>query len=129
MSDESNGLTDRRNLPHYQPLALNASLRQRGRLARAPVEVLDFNRHGVAVRFGRPLVKEQIVFLSLETGDVRLASVVGVVHNCLCQDGAYRCGIRFRPRSVLQFDADQVEASLARIEALMDMRDAPEAVA
>lgn len=79
-------------------------------------EVLDFNRHGLAVELDRPLPKDQLVFLSLGHGQISLPRVIGVVHNCLAQSTGYRCGILFRTQSEHQFDRQQVEAALARME-------------
>ena len=45
-----------------------------------------------------------------------LERVIGVVHNCLVHNQGYRCGIRFRTESLLQFDRNHVEAALAELE-------------
>lgn len=81
-----------------------------------PGQVLDFNRHGVAIELDRPLPKHQLVFVSLDHGEISLPRVIGVVHNCLCRASGYRCGILFRTQSDLQFDKVQVESELARME-------------
>jgi hypothetical protein len=93
-----------------------ACVRLKGQLARVPVEVIDFNRHGLAIRCTRPLPKDSLVFLSLNAGEQVLDRVVGVVHNCLGMDEGFRCGIRFRTQSDLQFDREMVEAQLATLE-------------
>ena len=109
-------LHDRRSQPRYRGLRVCAQLRLKGQLSRMPVEVLDFNRHGLAVRSDRPLPKEQIVFLSIDDGEVFLDRVIGIVHNCLVQDDGFRCGIRFRTQSSLQFDRELVESRLRALE-------------
>ena len=107
---------DRRSQPRFAPEALSAFLRLKGELSRTTVTVLDFNRHGVAVQSDRPLPKEAHVFLCLDDGHTQLERVIGVVHNCLTLDGGYRCGIRFRTQSELQFDREAVEARLQELE-------------
>jgi hypothetical protein len=111
------GNSDRRSLPRFIGRDLAVGLRQRGRLSRTPVTVLDFNRFGIAVLMREPLAKEKQIFLTLKCGEVRLDNVIGVVHNCIAQHGGYRCGIQFRTRSELQFDKDQVERALRLLEA------------
>ena len=113
------GLTnsDRRSLPRLAGRDLEVGLRQRGRLIRTPVTVLDFNRFGIAVLVSEPLQKEKQIFLTLRCGEIRLDNVIGVVHNCIAQREGYRCGIQFRTRSDLQFDKDQVEHTLLMLEA------------
>ena len=81
----------------------------RGRAAR-------LQRHGLAVRFDRPLPKDKLVFLSMHSTDLHLDQVIGIVHNCFAQDDGYRCGIRFRTQSALQFDRELVEGALLEIE-------------
>ena len=115
-------LHDRRSQPRYQGPGLCAQLRLKGQLSRTSVDVLDFNRHGLAVRSERPLPKDQIVFLSLDDGNQTVERVVGVVHNCLDQDGGFRCGIRFRTQSSLQFDRELVEQHLRALERAMAER-------
>lgn len=115
-------LHDRRSDPRYLGLRLCAHLRLKGQLGRLPVEVLDFNRHGLAVRSERALPKDGIVFLSLDDGEQILERVIGVVHNCLEQDGGYRCGIRFRTQSSLQFDREFVERRLRALERTLAKR-------
>ena len=88
----------------------------KGQFGRVDVQVLDFNRHGLAVHIERPLPKDKLVFLSLDHDNVCVERVIGVVHNCLAHTGGYRCGILFRTQSELQFDREQVEAGLARLE-------------
>ncbi len=107
---------ERRIQPRFLASDLCAHLRLKGQFSRAAIEVLDFNRHGLAIRLDRPLPKDQIIYLTLEIGDTKVERVVGVVHNCLAQQQGYRCGTLFRTQSGLQFDREQVEASLSRIE-------------
>ncbi len=107
---------DRRSQPRFRGLHLTAQLRLKGQFGRTPVQVLDFNRHGLAVRSDRPLPKDQVVFLSLDDGQQTLDRVIGVVHNCLDQDGGFRCGILFRTQSSLQFDREMVEKQLRVME-------------
>jgi hypothetical protein len=107
---------ERRSQPRFLASHLSAQLRLKGQFSRVAIDVLDFNRHGLAIRFDRPLPKDQLVYLTLEFGDVILERVIGIVHNCLAQQQGYRCGILFRTQSILQFDREQVEASLSQIE-------------
>ena len=78
---------------------------------------VDFNRHGIAIVIDQPLRQAKKIFVSIECGGTALNDIVGVVHNCIVQDQGYRCGIQFRTRSTLQFDADEVEAKLIDLEA------------
>ena len=107
---------DRRSQPRFRSDLLVAHVRLKGQLNRVPVEVLDFNRHGLAVRIERPMPKDQLVFLSLDTDQISVTRVIGVVHNCLPHTSGYRCGIRFRTQSGLQFDRETVELQLASLE-------------
>ena len=109
-------LQDRRSLPRYRAPDLCAELRVKGRFARTAVEVLDFNRHGLAIRCLRPLPKDQIVFISLADGEHCIDRVIGIVHNCMDQEGSFRCGIRFRTQSILQFDRELVDRQLYALE-------------
>lgn len=117
---------DRRSQPRYRGLGVCAQLRLKGQLNRTPVEVLDFNRYGLAVRSERPLPKEQIVFLSIDDGEHCLDRVIGIVHNCLDQDDGFRCGIRFRTQSSLQFDRELVESRLHALERVLARRSGDE---
>ena len=109
--------SDRRTFPRFNGRDLEVGLRQRGRLSRIPVTVLDFNRFGIAVLMREPLPKEKQIFLTLKCGELHLDNIIGVVHNCIGQHDGYRCGIQFRTRSDLQFDKDQVETALLLLEA------------
>jgi len=108
--------TDRRSRPRFVGSSFRADLRLKGQFGRVAAEVLDFNRHGLAVAVDRPLSKDQLVFLKLSDGHAHIARVVGVVHNCLNQPDGYRCGIRFRTQSSHQFDRFDVEADLEAME-------------
>lgn len=107
---------DRRQQPRFTSDAFHAEVRVKGQFGRVDVQVLDFNRHGLAVHIDRPLPKDQLVFLNLDHDTVSLERVIGVVHNCLAHSGGYRCGIRFRTQSELQFDREQVEVVLEQME-------------
>ena len=107
---------DRRSQPRFRSDLLVAHVRIKGQFNRVPVEVLDFNRHGLAVRIEQPLPKDQLVFLTLDTDEISVSRVIGVVHNCLPSSSGYRCGIRFRTQSGLQFDREKVELQLAGLE-------------
>jgi hypothetical protein len=107
---------DRRHLPRYAGESFRADLRPKGQFSRIAARVLDFNRHGMALEIDRPLVKDQLVFLKLADGEETIERLVGVVHNCLGQVSGYRCGIRFRTQSALQFDRFDVEYRLAEME-------------
>jgi hypothetical protein len=116
---------ERRSHPRFPTAALSVRIRPRGQFNQFVAEVLDFNRHGLAARLDRPLAKDQLVFLTLDDGEIIIERVIGVVHNCLNQDTGYRCGIRFRTQSSMQFDRGLVEACLARLEArLAGLREA-----
>ena len=121
----TNPIQERRGRPRLPGSAgLSAELRIKGRMGQFSVQVLDFNRFGLAACCQRPLPKDQIVFLTLSDGERLLQRVIGVVHNCLSMDGGYRCGIRFRTQSALQFDREEVESALAALEAdLLDRLD------
>ena len=106
---------DRRTLPRFTG-DMKVSLRQRGRIARTPSTVVDFNRFGIALLTHDPLEKSKPIFLTLECNGVQLDNVVGVVHNCIAQGDDYRCGIQFRTRSTLQFDKNLVERTLQQLE-------------
>lgn len=107
---------ERRTQPRFAGAALVAQVRCKGQLGRQSVEVLDFSRHGVAVRLSRPLPKDQLVYVTLDDGVAPLRRVIGVVHNCVSQKAGYRCGIRFRTQSGQQFDRFMVEAALISME-------------
>lgn len=113
---------ERRSQPRISGTTLVVRLRLKGKINRIPVQLMDFNRHGLGVVTDRPLPKDQLVYLTLEhprplpETTVTLERVIGVVHNCLNHAEGYRCGIRFRTESALQFDRNHVEASLAEIE-------------
>jgi hypothetical protein len=110
------GNQDRRTLQRFADQELEVDLRQRGRLSRTLVRVLDFNRFGIAVLVAEPLAKEKQIFLTLSYGELRLDNVIGVVHNCIAQGDGFRCGIQFRTRSDLQFDNDKIEHGLLALE-------------
>jgi hypothetical protein len=46
-----------------------------------------------------------------------LERIIGVVHNCLPMASGFRCGIRFRTQSTLQFDRMVIEGQLEALEA------------
>ena len=108
---------DRRNKTRYPSDGLMVYVRRKGRLGRLEGLAQDFNRHGLAVVLDQPLQKETMVYLNLCSGETKLEQIIGVVHNCIGQDGGYRCGIQFRTSSVLQFDQAMVEQELSILEA------------
>ena len=108
--------TDRRTFPRFSGDSLEVALRRRGRIGHLGAKVIDFNRFGIAVLTARPLPKDQEVFITLHCGDARIENVVGVVHTCFSWVDVFRCGIQFRTTSRLQFDKEQVEAALLRME-------------
>jgi hypothetical protein len=110
------GNSERRAVPRFTGQDMKVSVRQQGRIARTHSTALDFNRFGVAVLTQGPLEKAKPVFLTLECRGLQLENVVGVVHNCIAQDGGYRCGIQFRTQSTLQFDRNLVERTLQQLE-------------
>ena len=114
----SNRIPERRGRPRLPgSSSLSAELRIKGQMGQLAVRVMDFNRFGLAACCQRPLPKDQIVFLSLRHGERLVQRVIGVVHNCLSTKEGYRCGIRFRTQSPLQFDREEVESALAALEA------------
>ena len=110
---------ERRALPRYAGNGLTAYVRPKGRFSRLSVDVIDFNRHGAAIHVHQPLAAEQIVYLTLKHGMTRLPRIIGVVHNCVTLESGFRCGIRFRVRSDLQFDSEMIESQLAALEAML----------
>jgi len=120
MSAETASSTEeRRALPRLDGRQILAYVRPKGSLNWLSVEVLDFNRHGAAVQTHQPLAREKLVYLRLMHGMTRLERIIGVVHNCLPTDRGFRCGIRFRIQSDLQFDKAQIEGQLADLEATL----------
>lgn len=118
-------LEDRRSRPRVDGTSIDVALRPRGRLGAIAAHAVDFNRYGTAVHTQAPLPKDQVVYLTLRCGEVRVENVVGVVHNCVRQSGRYRSGILFRLSSDLQQDKQETRALLARLETmLLDGREA-----
>ena len=107
---------ERRTLQRLSTGEIGASLRLRGRLSSTSVNVVDFNRYGMAILFDQPLPKDKVIYLSLRYANLCLDNVIGVIHNCMRHDDLYRCGIRFRTQSTLQFDKRQVEQDLLLLE-------------
>lgn len=107
---------ERRALPRLEGQQISAFVRPKGSFSRLSVEVLDFNRHGAAIHLHTPLPREQVVFLTLKCGTTQLERIIGVVHNCLDLKTGFRCGIRFRTQSELQFDRAVIEDQLATLE-------------
>ena len=116
----SRPFTERRALPRYRPAGLDVEVRRSGRLARTRVEAVDFNRFGIGILIDQPIAKDKKIFISLRHGQRVLENVVGVVHNCIPQNGRFRCGIQFRTRSEMQFDKDWVERVLVDLECLFN---------
>ncbi len=108
---------ERRTAARYAADAISVRLRMRGRVNRHQASVLDFNRHGAAMLTEIPLPKDQVVYLRLDCGGTVASDVVGIVHNCVCLEGKYRCGVRFRTGSRLQVDGATVDQRLEQIEA------------
>jgi hypothetical protein len=115
-TERSTDAQERRALPRLDGQEIAAFVRQQGSFSRLSVEVLDFNRHGAAIHLHTPLPREQVVFLTLKHGNTQLERIIGVVHNCLDLKTGYRCGIRFRTQSELQFDKASTEDQLAALE-------------
>jgi hypothetical protein len=107
---------ERRARPRLEGQEISAFVRLKGSFSRLSVEVLDFNRHGAAIHLHTPLPREQVVFLTLKHGATQLERIIGVVHNCLDLKSGFRCGIRFRTQSELQFDKAVIEDQLAALE-------------
>jgi hypothetical protein len=115
-SSQSSRQVERRALPRLDGREISAFVRLKGSFSRLSVEVLDFNRHGAAIHLHIPLPREQVIFLTLKHGSTQLERIIGVVHNCLDLESGYRCGIRFRTQSELQFDKTVIENQLATLE-------------
>ena len=113
---ESSHSDERRALPRLEGQDISAFVRLKGSFSRITVEVLDFNRHGAASHLHTPLPLQQVVFLTLKHGATQLERIIGVVHNCLDLKSGFRCGIRFRTQSELQFDKAATEDQLAALE-------------
>ena len=107
---------ERRALPRFDGQQIAASVRRKGSFNRQSVEVLDFNRHGAAIHLHTPLPREQVIYLTLKLGATQLERIIGVVHNCLTLKSGYRCGVRFRTQSDLQFDRAAIEDELAALD-------------
>lgn len=118
-SESAKAPRERRVLPRFAGCGLSAYVRPRGSFSRLSVEIIDFNRHGAAVHVHQPLNSEQVVYLTLKHGGTHLPRLIGVVHNCVTLETGFRCGIRFRPQSDLQFDSVMIEAQLAQLEGLL----------
>ena len=107
---------ERRALPRFDGQQIAAYVRRKGSFSRQTVEVLDFNRHGAAIHLHAPLPREQVIYLTLKLGATQLERIIGVVHNCLNLKSGYRCGVRFRTQSNLQFDRAAIEDELVALE-------------
>lgn len=107
---------ERRALPRLDGQQIAAYVRRKGSFSRQSVEVLDFNRHGAAIHLHNPLPREQVIYLTLKLGATQLERIIGVVHNCLNLKSGYRCGVRFRTQSDLQFDRAAIENELVALE-------------
>lgn len=114
---------ERRFHARFAGKGLSAHLRVKGRFGRVQLQIIDFNRHGLAAQLEQPLPKDQLVYLSLDSGTVSIARLIGVVHNCLAMTDGYRCGIRFRTESARQFDRSAAEAQLKALE--QQLRETP----
>ncbi len=112
------GAAERRSLPRYDASGLSITLRVKGRLARLQGAVVDFNRHGMAVCLDQPIKKDKHCYITIHMAGEVMHEVVGIVHNCTALDHGFRCGVRFRPDSALQFDQDVVQAQLEALEGL-----------
>jgi len=108
---------DRRVLKRLPAGEVAVTLRLGYRLGRVPAVVLDFNRHGMAVRTEQPLPSHGTVDLALECRSVRITGVVAVIHNCrVLGDGGYRCGLQFRTDDRTQLDRVHIRQALTRLE-------------
>ena len=114
---------ERRFHARFAGTGLSAHLRVKGRFGRVQLQIIDFNRHGLAAQLEQPLPKDQLVYLSLDSGVVSIARLIGVVHNCLATTDGYRCGIRFRTESARQFDRAAAESQLKALEQQLQALD------
>lgn len=114
--DGSNDSLERRAQPRWAAGSLTACVRVRGRLGRQKADVVDFSRHGLALVTASPLPRDKPLFLQLRLEDLNVQNVVAIMHNCCTTDEGYRCGLRFRTTSELQFDRELIESQLRRLE-------------
>ncbi|MCR9279116.1 MAG: PilZ domain-containing protein [Pseudomonadaceae bacterium] len=114
--DGDNNPMERRAEPRWDAGALTACVRVRGRLGRQKADVVDFSRHGLALVTSAPLPRDKPLFLQLRLEELNIQNVVAVLHNCCTTDDGYRCGLRFRTTSELQFDRELIESQLKRLE-------------
>ncbi len=114
--DSSNDELERRTQPRWEASSLTACVRVRGRLGRQKADVVDFSRYGLALVTAAPLPRDKPLFLQLRLEELNIQNVVAVMHNCCTTDDGYRCGLRFRTTSELQFDRELIESQLRRLE-------------
>jgi len=120
--------SDRRAFERRSTEAITATLRLQYRLGRIQAAVLDFNRHGMSVRLDQALPDHGAVDLDLHCGPIQIYGVVGVIHNCRSLgDGAFRCGVQFRPEARVQFDRNQIKEALEQLELYIDRTALPPA--
>lgn len=111
---------DRRKLVRLASSSLTIWVRPQGRLRHRQAHAVDFNRHGLALLSGRRLQIDQTVYLRLQHAKfTRTSNVVGIVHNCVRHDDAYRCGIRFRMTSRRHREDAEIEMVLEQLEAVL----------
>lgn len=125
--DGDNDGLERRTQPRWDAGALIACVRVRGRLGRQKADVVDFSRHGLALVTSSPLPRDKPLFLQLRLDELNIQNVVAVLHNCCTTDEGYRCGLRFRTASELQFDRELIESQLRRLEQRLSGGEAVEA--
>lgn len=107
---------ERRKTSRLHLDGVHVLVRRKGRLARMMGIVVDFNRYGLAIVTDQPLNKEAVVYLSIVSAETRIDNIVGVVHNCVTSESAYRCGIQFRTGSPLQDERNLTEQRLKQLE-------------
>ena len=108
--------SDRRSLLRYSTDKILVNLRPKGHFHQVSGQVVDFNRHGVAIVTSSAMPMDRFVFVTLQCGSIKAEKVVGVVHNSTRGDFGFRSGIRFRTQSQMQQDAERVETQLAAME-------------
>lgn len=110
---------NRRTAPRLEVDQLLVSVRRKGHLTRLIGMAVDFNRHGIALLVDQPICKDTKLYLKLQSPEINIDNVIGVVHNCVPMDNGYRCGIQFRTGSALQNDQRNVEESLSTMESYL----------
>ncbi len=116
-------IADRRAIPRLAESSVRVTLRVPGQLGTSSGQLIDFNRHGLAVCLAGPskllTPKVSLLTVSLRVGDYQIRNAQAVVHNRLQTPDGLRLGIRFRVETSGQLDAGSIAQTLVSIESLM----------